>query len=62
MKNKLIDGKIPAFTFCPFKEKCEIWELNNCLHLGNKHPCTFFCAVARTFEIIEKDEGEYDEN
>jgi hypothetical protein len=53
---KLIDGRIPAFTECPYKDKC---EAKVCHHTGTKHKIPFSCAFARAFELLEKYQSSY---
>ena len=57
---KLINGKIPAFTECPFRNKCEIAQhgQNRCSHLGLWHSVAFSCASARAFDLIEEIKNE----
>ena len=50
---KLVDGKIPANTLCPFKEKCDP-KGDFCHHKGTEHQVPFSCAFARGFEITQK--------
>jgi len=49
----LVDGKIPANTVCPFKEKCDP-KGEFCRHMGVDHTTTYSCAFARGFEITNK--------
>lgn len=49
----LIEGKIPAFTECFYKAKCEIAIGGVCKHQGNEHNVPFSCASARAFEITK---------
>ena len=57
MKTKLVDGRIPAYTTCPFKDQCEM--SHNCYHLGKKHDRPFSCAAARAFDMISKKNMVY---
>jgi len=52
---KLIDGKIPAFTECPYKSKC---NPEICNHQGSDHQVAFSCAFARAYELLEKRQKE----
>jgi hypothetical protein len=52
--DKLINGQIPAYTTCPYKDKCELAAGNSCHHLGVKHSVSYSCAAARSFEIIQE--------
>jgi len=46
----LVGGKIPAFTVCPFKDKCDPKD-EFCHHKGILHVAPFSCGFARAFEI-----------
>lgn len=50
----LVDGKIPANTECPYKDKCEIFQAQKCHHQGLNHATAFSCAVARGFAIVSR--------
>ena len=50
--SKLVDGKIPEHTVCPFREKCEIAISGNCNHNGVEHTVSFSCASARGFDLL----------
>lgn len=50
---RLIDGRIPPNTVCPFWDKCEIAQCGKCMHKGIEHSVAFSCAVARGFDIVE---------
>jgi len=50
----LINGKIPAHTECPYKDKCEYKKSNTCHHQGKGHPREFSCGIARGFSLDEK--------
>ena len=57
--SKLVDGCIPAGTVCPWKDECPMGaEL--CKHTGVDHAVPFSCAIARSFEICEKEEDARD--
>lgn len=50
------EGKIPAFTNCPFKDNCEMVNAGICLHNGTSHEVPFSCATARGFDkFTQKD-------
>ena len=53
---KLIKGKIPKGSECPWKNKCKIAIGGSCHHQGKNHPCDFSCATARGFQMME---GKY---
>lgn len=57
-EHKLVNGRIPAHTECPYKSKCAIGLNDNCYHQGERHTCDFSCATARGFAIIERDNDE----
>ncbi|MBL7023780.1 MAG: hypothetical protein ISR90_07005, partial [Candidatus Marinimicrobia bacterium] len=44
-------GKIPAFTECPYKEKCWIFKDKTCHHEGVDHDVDFSCASARWHDL-----------
>lgn len=48
---KLVDGCVPAFTECPFKEQCSKDMPHFCEHLGTEHKVPYSCAIARSYEI-----------
>ena len=50
---RLVEGKIPAYTACPWAQRCELKQSNACHHRGIEHAVPFSCAVARGFELIE---------
>lgn len=53
---KLTQGLIPAFRECPFKDKCKKTDFfEHCTHEGDQHQLPFSCAVARLFDIMEKN-------
>jgi len=48
---KLVNGLIPKFTACPYKQKCGDYAKNWCIHDGTAHPVDFSCAMTRLIEI-----------
>jgi hypothetical protein len=54
MDEKLVDGRIPAFTECPFRKECSLATHNVCKHKGVLHEVPFSCAVARGFEMLKE--------
>lgn len=50
--SKLIQGKIPAFTECPYKNKCSSITTGNCNHTGIMHTKAYSCGFARAFQIF----------
>lgn len=53
--SKLVDGRIPANTVCPFRISYEIATAGQCHHLGDMHYNAFSCATARGFDLIERN-------
>lgn len=54
--SKLVNGKIPEKTECPFKKECP--TINLCKHNGINHPCVFSCATARFLDIKQRTKKE----
>lgn len=52
MTSKLIAGKIPANTACPFARECPDKTNANCAHTGAQHPTEFSCGYARLFDKL----------
>jgi hypothetical protein len=50
------NGRIPAFTECPFKDKCCL--VDTCYHTGIKHDVPFSCGFARAFDITKRSRNE----
>lgn len=57
---ELVNGRIPAYTRCPFREECPFANGRKpaCHHQGVDHPVPFSCATARLFVIIKQDQPE----
>lgn len=51
---KLVDGRIPARTVCPFRDRCSIVASGSCHHLGIDCESQFSCAAARAFDLMER--------
>ncbi len=51
--SKLINGRIPVGSDCPFATECAIKEEGDCKHKGVRHPVDFSCATARGFDMAE---------
>lgn len=51
--SKLVEGKIPAHTDCPFRTRCPFDEDNTCRQRGVDHNVDFSCASARAYDLIE---------
>jgi uncharacterized protein (DUF983 family) len=49
---KLVQGKIPAFTDCPFRARCPSGTNGKCYQQGVKHPVPYSCGTARMFNIF----------
>ena len=60
MTSKLVDGRIPAYTPCPFRSECPIAKDNACRHMGVQHKIPFSCASARGYDLSTryKESGE----
>ena len=59
MGRLLVNGKIPARTICPFRDKCVIAATGECVHRGEEHQWEFSCGAARGFEIVRmRDNNE----
>jgi hypothetical protein len=52
--SKLVNGRIPTGTDCPFRARCNIAESGNCRHLGKDHKVDFSCGTARLFDITDR--------
>ena len=50
---KLENGKIPAYTPCPFRGECGSAKLGLCHHFGEYHRVAFSCGTARLFDMLE---------
>lgn len=50
----LVDGRIPAFTDCPFRDKCPSGK-TGCKQTGKDHSIAFSCAFARGFDLMGDD-------
>lgn len=53
--SKLVDGRIPARTVCPFRQECRSAESGTCYHDGLKHWRPYSCGTARAFDMIGDD-------
>ena len=54
----LVNGKIPAFTECPYKVECKERTSTKCFHNGDKHVVDYSCGMARFLKLILKEEGK----
>lgn len=54
MDTKLINGRIPPHTPCPYKDKCAEDLMGNCAHAGVEHTVAYSCGYARLFAMMEK--------
>ncbi len=52
-KRKLVENKIPAFTECFFKHRCENVSNGTCPHKGIEHSEQFLCQAAITFQVMD---------
>lgn len=60
--SKLVNGRIPAGTDCPFRARCNIAERGECRHGGKNHKVDFSCGTARLFDITDKPPRQPAEN
>jgi hypothetical protein len=52
--SKLVLGRVPANTVCPFKSRCTFHENGQCnINGGGQHSRNFSCAVARAYDLID---------
>jgi hypothetical protein len=58
LPTKLTNGRIPAFTACPFKATCSTLREGKCHHRDTEHPVAFSCATARGFDLMERYDME----
>lgn len=54
-KNRLVNGKIPVGSECPYKERCGEALQGLCGHTGKTHTVDYSCGYARLFAILEKE-------
>lgn len=59
MVTKLVLGKIPAFTKCPFTSRCAFVEKGICKHKGENHNVDFSCAVSRAYDLVDRNVAEH---
>lgn len=59
MESKLVDGKIPAWTSCPFRPGCSIAAVGDCHHMGLAHASPFLCDKAQEFDAQAQQESVY---
>jgi hypothetical protein len=53
--SKLIDGRIPPHTECPFRNRCGFAENNTCHHKGVEHVVAYSCGAARAYDLITRN-------
>lgn len=53
MNDKLVQGKIPAYTVCFWRSQCPSAQNNTCHHKGINHAVPFSCGFARAFKIFQ---------
>jgi hypothetical protein len=49
---QLVQGKIPAFTDCPYRSQCTMDLHNQCKQTGVTHPVPFSCGMARAIALV----------
>lgn len=59
MESKLVAGRIPAHTECPFRAGCAIAANSTCHHKGTEHNVEFSCGAARAYDLIQRNEAEH---
>lgn len=47
----LVNGKIPAKTVCPYRDRCIYAKANTCGHLGVGHTVEYSCGAARAYKL-----------
>lgn len=52
--NKLVEGKIPVGTVCPFRAQCSSAVNGTCGHLSENHTVAYSCGYARLFNIMQR--------
>jgi hypothetical protein len=50
--SKLVEGRIPANTVCPFRSQCKSASDGTCGHQGVEHPVAYSCGIARLINIM----------
>ena len=50
--SKLVQGKIPVATVCPFRSMCPYAKNKECGHKGVDHTVVYSCGAARLFDIM----------
>jgi hypothetical protein len=51
---QLVQGKIPAFTDCPFRAQCHMGTNGQCGQKGVEHPVPFSCGMARAIALVTR--------
>lgn len=54
---KLINGRIPPHTPCPYRNQCRDSSNGTCGHTGVEHSVAYSCGYARLFALMEKKDG-----
>lgn len=49
----LVNGRIPAYTECPYVKVCMTKKENRCHHTGINHSVPYSCATARGYKMME---------
>ena len=63
MNSKLVKGRIPPFTPCPFRSECpsaqpDVPQNVGCGHQGIHHTVAYSCGYARAFDLIDRNSKE----
>lgn len=58
---KLVAGRIPALTVCPFRAQCAYHANSQCnIDGGGTNTKDFSCAVARAYDLIQRNTQDVD--
>lgn len=57
--DKLVDGRIPAHTECPFRTQCAFAIRDACSHKGKDHNVPFSCGAARAYELVNRNSADH---
>jgi hypothetical protein len=57
---KLVAGRVPAHTVCPFRSQCAFVANSTCHHKGEQHAVAFSCGAARAYDLIQRNTQDVD--